>query len=141
MSDLKKEMDAWEKEHVGVYTPKIKSDDLPSEYRIPNPHNIPVKNQGDTSSCTSHAFALMWEYHLSNHFNERVEIDAKDLWEKQLAYGTAHIEKGDTFTGVVFIADTYGVKFETKSGIKGFFYPSKGIEIIHHPSQGEQDIT
>ena len=134
MSDLKKEMDAWAKNNVGVYTPKIKPEDLPREFRIPNLHNIPVKAQGDTASCTSHAFASMWEYSLSNHFNEQVAIDAKDLWEKQLAHGTA-THQGDTFIGVAFIADKYGLKFETKSGIQGIFYPSKGIEITHNPSQ------
>ncbi len=137
MSDLKKEMDAWAKENVGVYTPKIKPEDLPKEFRIPNPHNIPVKDQRNTPSCTSHAFASMFEYYLSNHFNEQVVIDADDLWEKQLAHGTA-THQGDTFIGVAFIADKYGMKFETKSGIKGIFCPGKGIkgiEITHSPSQ------
>jgi hypothetical protein len=134
MADIKEEMAAWMKEHVGINTPQIKPGDLPEKFIIPNPHNIQVKDQGNTPSCTSHAFATMWEYQLCNHFNESVVIDAQDLWDKQLAHGTA-TSQGDTFVGVAFIADKYGMKFETKSGIQGIFRPSKGIEITHIPSQ------
>jgi len=134
MSDLKKEMDAWARENIGVYTPKIKPEDIPKTFILPNPHNIPVKNQGNSPSCTSHGLASMFERQLSNHFNELVTIDAKDLWEKQLKYGTA-TDQGDTVIGAFFVADKYGMKFETKSGIKGILRPSKGIEIAYDPKR------
>ena len=138
MSDLEKEMKAWMKENIQEYVPKIKPEDLPSKFILPNPRNIPIKNQGNTSGCPSHGLASTWEYTLSNHFNELVIVDAKDLWEKLLKYGTA-TKDGDTFIGAAFVADKYGMKFETKSGIQGIFRPSKGIEITYDPADGKNE--
>ncbi|MDO8668866.1 MAG: hypothetical protein Q7K65_01055 [Candidatus Buchananbacteria bacterium] len=97
------------------YIPKHQS------YIIPNPYNIPVHDQGNKNSCTSHGFALMLEYQLSNKFKERTLIDVNDLWKKQKKYGTA-TENGDYIEGPFIIAEKYGVKFKTDSGKKGIFF-------------------
>lgn len=57
-------------------------------------------------------------------------IDVDDLWEEQLKYGTAVEGKGDTMEDVFKIADEYCMKFQTASGKKGVFKPSKGIEFL-----------
>ena len=88
-----------------------------------NPYNIPVHNQGNKNSCTSHSFALMMEYKLSDYFKERTLIDVDDLWEKQLKYGTA-TEQGDLPEGVFFIATKYGARFKTDSGKTGTMFLS-----------------
>jgi len=54
-------------------------DKLPESYITPNPYNIPVHDQGNKNNCTSHAFALMLEYKLSEKFKERVIVDVDDL--------------------------------------------------------------
>lgn len=96
--------------------------ELPKEYTVPNPYNIPVHNQGSKKNCTSHAFALMMEYHLSDHFRERTLVDVDDLWEKQKMYGTATEEEGDCSDGPFMIATKYGVRFKTDSGKTGCFF-------------------
>lgn len=98
-----------------IYIPKHQ------KYRIPNPYNIPVHNQGDKNNCTSHAFALGLEYQLSNRFEERTLINVDDLWRKQKRFGTA-TEKGDFQDGPFIIAEKYGVKFKSDSGKKGIFF-------------------
>ena len=70
---------------------------------VPNPYNIPVHNQRDKNNCTSHAFALMLEYKLSEKFKERVIVDVDDLWEKQKKFGTA-TEEGDFLEDPFIIA-------------------------------------
>jgi hypothetical protein len=136
MSHLKKEIIAWAKKRIRVHShntkPKHLPEDLPEEYTIPNSRHILVKDQSDVPSCTSHAISSALEFLLSNQFNEQVVIDAKDLWDKQLQYGAA-TDHGDTIIGALFIADKYGVKFETKSGVKGVFFPSKGVEVFPDP--------
>lgn len=102
---------------------------FPKEFRIPNPYDIPIHDQKGKNNCTSHAFATMFEYRLSELFKEQVLIDVDDLWEKQLKYGTA-TEAGDTMEGVIYIANKYGMLFKTKSGRKGIFKPNKGIEFL-----------
>jgi hypothetical protein len=71
----------------------------------------------------------MFEYKLSNVLKEQVLIDVDDLWEKQKKFGTA-TEKGDTIEDAMKIADEYGMLFKTKSGVKGIFRPTKGIEFL-----------
>ena len=99
---------------------------LPKKMIIPNPYNIPIHNQGNENNCTSHAFATMIEYKLSKILKERVLIEVDDLWTKQKGYGTA-IDRGDTMEGVMFIADKYGMKFQTESGRKGIYRPRCNI--------------
>jgi hypothetical protein len=95
---------------------------------IPNPYNIPVHNQANKNNCTSHAFAAVLEYELSNLFKERVIVDVDDLWEKQKKFGTA-TEEGDFTEGSFIIATKYGVKFCTEGGRKGTFFLGGKIEL------------
>ena len=95
---------------------------LPKSYKISNPHNIPIHNQGNKKNCTSHAFASVIEYQLSEQFKERVIVDVDDLWEKQKKFGTAIEERGDSFEGLFMVVEKYGVKFSTISGKKGIFF-------------------
>ncbi|XOB46391.1 MAG: hypothetical protein ACKKMV_02995 [Candidatus Nealsonbacteria bacterium] len=101
---------------------------LPESYIIPNPYNIPVHNQGDKNNCTSHAFASMMEYHLSDKLKERAIIDIDDLWEKQKKFGTATEEDGDFLEGPIIIATKYGVRFSAESGRRGTFFLSGKTE-------------
>lgn len=101
-------------------------------YIIPNPYNIPVHNQGNKNNCTSHAFALMIEYRLSNKFEELTLVDINDLWEKQKKYGTASEEYGDTLEGPLIIAEKYGIKFETSSGKRGIYFLDGRINLIEN---------
>lgn len=96
---------------------------LPDDYEVENPYKIPVHDQGDKNNCTSHTFALMMEYHLSEYFKERTLIDVDDLWEKQKRLGTA-TDRGDFLEGPFFIATKYGVKFKTDSGKTGRLFLS-----------------
>lgn len=91
-------------------------------YIVPNLYNIPVHNQGNKNNCTSHAFAVMIEYKLSDKLKDRVIVDVDDLWEKQKKLGTASEEKGDLIEGPFIIATKYGVRFSTKRGRKGTFF-------------------
>ena len=102
---------------------------LPKRVFIDNPYNIPIHDQKDKNNCSSHAFAAMYEYHLSAYFKERTLVDVDDLWDKQLKYGTA-TEHGDTLEDVMKVADEYGVLFTTDSGKTGLFKPTKGIEML-----------
>lgn len=96
---------------------------LPEKCIIPNPYNIPVHDQGKKKNCTSHAFASLIEFHLSNMFKERTLVDVDDLWNKQLKFGTATEEIGDISTeGPFIIAKKYGVKFKTDSGKRGIYF-------------------
>ena len=97
---------------------------FPDSYEIPNPYNIPIHDQKDKMNCTSHAFASMMEYNLSDHFKERTLIDVDDLWEKQKKYGTATENGGDVLEGPCKIAIKYGVKFRTDSGKTGTVFLS-----------------
>jgi hypothetical protein len=106
------------------------ANEFPEEFTIFNTYNIPIHDQGNKNNCTSHAFATVWEYKLSEYFKEQVLIDVDDLWEKQLKYGTA-TEEGDSFQDVFKIAIEYGMLFKTSSGKKGIFKPNKGIEFIN----------
>ena len=90
-------------------------------YKVPNPYNLPVHDQGDKNSCTSHAFAAIAERHLSDYFKERTLIDVDDLWEKQKKFGTA-TEKGDFLDGPVVIMTKYGARFKTDSGRTGTIF-------------------
>lgn len=102
---------------------------LPESYIVPNPYNIPVHNQGDKNNCTSHAFASVAEYYLSDKLKERVLIDVDDLWEKQKKFGTA-TERGDFLDGPIIIARKYGAKFNAeKSGRRGTFFLSDKSEM------------
>lgn len=92
--------------------------DLEKGYMLDDRYDLPIRDQGDKNNCTSHAFAYMIEWHLSNHFEERAINDVNDLWEKQLKYGTA-TEEGDLSEGPFIIATNQGVKFRTDSGISG----------------------
>lgn len=128
MSELEKNIQEWEDEHFKKFEPS----DIPAgpiRSKNWNTYDLPPHDQGDKNSCTAHAVAMMFEMHLSNDFREPVSIDGDDLWEKQLKFGTA-TEDGDDFVGVLYIADKYGMKFETKSGIKGILKPSSGVEIL-----------
>jgi len=100
---------------------------LPESYIVPNPYNLPVHNQGNKNNCTSHAFASMTEYHLSDKLKERTLIDVDDLWEKQKKFGTA-TEEGDFLDGPIVIATKYGVRFNTESGRRGTFFLSGKTE-------------
>ncbi len=95
--------------------------DFSNSYIIPNPYNLPARDQGNLNNCTSHAFAYMVEHHLSDHFKERTLVDINDLWEKQLKYGTA-TEDGDLLDGPFIIASKYGVRFKTDSGKSGTMF-------------------
>jgi len=95
---------------------------VPESYIVPNPHNLPVHNQGNKNNCTSHAFASMMEYHLSDKLKERTLIDVDDLWEKQKKFGTATEERGDFLEGPFIIATKYGIRFSTESGRRGTFF-------------------
>lgn len=103
-------------------------DKLPKKFIVPNPYDIPIHDQKGKNNCTSHAFATMYEFKLSELFKEQVLID--DLWEKQLKYGVATEVNGDNTEGVIEIANKHGMLFRTKSGRKGIFRPDKGIEIF-----------
>ena len=105
-------------------------DKFPEKFIIPNPYDIPIHDQKGKNNCTSHALATMWEYKLSAQFKEQVLIDVDDLWEKQLKYGTATEENGDTIEGAMKITNEYGMLFKTKSGKKGIFWPDKGIKLL-----------
>jgi len=102
---------------------------LPDEYLVPNPYEVPMHVQKDKNNCTSHAIAQIFEYKLSAYFKEKVLIDVDDLWEKQKKYGTV-TEEGDSWQDAWNIADEYGMLFNTESGKKGLFRPTKGIEMI-----------
>ena len=104
-------------------------EDLPDSYTIPNPHNIPVHDQGNKMNCTSHAYASLVEYKLSDYFKERTLVDVDDLWEKQKKFGTASEESGDRLDGPFTIGEEYGIRFKTDSGRKGIYYPGKGIKL------------
>ena len=97
-------------------------------FRVPNPYNLPVHNQGNKNNCTSHAFASVAEDYLSNKLKERVLIDVDDLWEKQKKFGTATEERGDFLDGPIIIARKYGVRFSTKKGRHGTFFLSDKTE-------------
>jgi hypothetical protein len=88
---------------------------------VPNPYNLPIHDQKGKNNCTSHSFAAMMEYHLSDHFKEKTLIDVDDLWEKQLKYGTA-TEEGDVMDGAFRIATEYGARFTTDSGKTGIMF-------------------
>lgn len=105
------------------------TDKFPKEFTIPNTYNIPIHDQKGKNNCTSHAFATMHEYKLSEWLKEQVLIDVDDLWEKQIKYGTA-TEAGDTLEGVIKVANEYGMLFTTISGRKGIYKPNKGIEFF-----------
>jgi len=102
---------------------------LPKRVFLDNPYNIPIHDRKDKNNCSSHAFAVMFEFQLSDYFKERKLIDVDDLWEKQLKYGSA-TELGDTMEDVMKITDEYGVLFTTDSGKRGLFKPIKGIEML-----------
>jgi hypothetical protein len=104
---------------------------LPDKYIIPNPYDIPIHDQGNKNNCTSHAVAAGFEYKLSDLLKERALIDVDDLWDKQLKYGTATEEEGDTVEDALKIAFEYGMLFTTESGKKGIFKPNKGITMIN----------
>lgn len=95
--------------------------DLPDEFILPNPYNLPVHEQGSENNCTSHAAAGMLEYHLSAILQERSIINVEDLWHKQKTLGTA-TNDGDYLDGPLKIATKYGVKFTTESGRKGVYF-------------------
>lgn len=99
-------------------------DEFSKNYRVRNPYNIPVHDQGNKNSCTAHAFALMMEYQLSEHFKERTLVDVDDLWEKQKKFGTASEERGDLPDGPYKIATKYGFRFRTDSGKTGTVFLS-----------------
>ena len=101
---------------------------IPESYKVLNPYNIPVHDQKGKNSCTSHAFALMMEYKLSEMFNERTLIDVDDLWEKQKKFGTAREEDGDFMEGPFIIAEKYGVKFSTDDVKTGIYFLGGKIE-------------
>ncbi|MGB8215949.1 MAG: hypothetical protein WCE94_01500 [Candidatus Methanoperedens sp.] len=111
---------------------------IPERYIIPNPYNIPVHDQGNKNNCTSHAFASMIESKLSKKFKERTLVDVDDLWNKQIKFGTATEEGGDSIKGPFIIAEKYGVKFKTDSGKRGIFFLngriiwSKNIRYLLH---------
>lgn len=94
---------------------------LPDEYMVPNPYNLPIHDQRSKKNCTSHAFAAMVEYHLSDYFKEQTLIDVDDLWEKQKKYGTA-TDEGDLMDGPYAIATKYGARFKTGSGKTGTMF-------------------
>lgn len=100
---------------------------IPDSFEIPNPYNLPIHNQGNKNNCTSHAFASMIEYHLSDKLKERTLVDVDDLWEKQKKLGTA-TEEGDFLDGPIVIATNYGVRFKTDSGREGTFFLSGKTE-------------
>lgn len=99
-------------------------DSLPKEFRIHNPYNVPVHDQGDKNSCTAHVFAVMLEYQLSPFFKELTLIDVDDLWEKQKRFGTASEERGDLPDGPYRMAVKCGVRFITKSRKTGTIFAS-----------------
>lgn len=101
---------------------------LPESYEVPNSYNLPVHNQGNKNNCTSHAFASMLEYHLSDKLKERTLVDVDDLWEKQKKFGTATEEGGDFLDGPIIIATKYGVRFITESGKRGIVFIGKKVE-------------
>jgi hypothetical protein len=109
---------------------------LPKKAFVPNPHNIPVHNQGRKNNCTAHSNATLIEYTLSGIFKERVIVDVDDLWLKQKKFGTATEQGGDTLTDSVIVAARYGIKFETDSGKKGIFYPGLSTKSISIKSRG-----
>jgi hypothetical protein len=104
---------------------------IPKSKPIYNPYNIPVHDQKNKKNCTSHAFALIMEYQLSEKFKERCLVDVDDLWEKQKKFGTATEENGDLLRGPIIIAMNYGVNFTTDSGKRGIFFLGKEINIIN----------
>ncbi len=96
-------------------------EEIPDNFEIPNPYNIPMKIQGDENNCTSLTFADMYDYVLSDYFKERTLIDIEDLWNKQKELGTA-TEEGDIAEGPFNIAIQYGVTFTTDSGKTGTLF-------------------
>ncbi len=98
-----------------------------TKFTLRNPYNIPVHNQGNKNNCTSHSFAAMMEYQLSDKFKERTLVDVDDLWEKQKKFGTAVEELGDTLEGPWIIAEKYGIKFTTESGKQGVYFLGEGV--------------
>lgn len=112
---------------VGAALPDIlnsPSEKLPESYTMPNPYNIPVHDQGNKKNCTSHAFALMMEYKLSDYFKERTLVDVGDLWGKQKKFGIATEDNGDIMEGPFMIAVKHGIKFKTDSGKSGTVFLS-----------------
>ena len=103
------------------------SDVLPEKCGVSNPYNVPVHDQEEKCNCTSHAFSFALELCLSDFFHELALIDVDDLWENQLNYGTAN-ESGDFTSGCIDIIESYGVKFSTKSGLIGRYYPDGYVE-------------
>lgn len=97
---------------------------LPNVYKLPNPYNIPVHDQGGKNNCTSHSIASAIEYQLSAKLEERVLVDVDDLWEKQKRFGSATEETGDFIENALRVASMHGIKFTTTSGKKGTIYPS-----------------
>ena len=100
---------------------------FPDEYTVPDPYGLfDASNhiQKGENNCTSHTFALMMEFQLSNLFKQRILIDVDDLWEKQKKFGTATRE-GDYIDGPWEIAISHGLKFKTQRGIIGFLYLSR----------------
>jgi hypothetical protein len=117
---------------------------MPDEYIVPNPYNIPVHNQGNKKNCTSHAFAAMLEYRLSEKLKERTLVDVDDLWKKQKKYGTATEKSGDFIGGPFMIATKYGIRFKTDSGKMGTLFLSgkkrkEGILTIYEGYKIELD--
>jgi hypothetical protein len=98
-------------------------DQLPKEFHVPNPYNIPYRVQGKENNCTSISFAHLFEYQLSDYFRERTIMDVDDLWEKQKKFGTA-TEEGDFMEGPFLIATKYGARFRTDSDDSGTIYLS-----------------
>ena len=115
---------------IRFFRGKSSAKQLPEKLFIDNPFNIPIHDQKDKNNCTSYAFSTTLEHYLSDYFRERTLIDVDDLWEKQLKYGTATEEGGDTIEGVMKIADEYGVLFRTDSGKKGLYRSTKGFEML-----------
>lgn len=103
---------------------------IPNSYIIPNPYNISIHNQGNKNNCTSHAFASMMEYYLSNKLKEKVAVDVNDLWEKQKKFGTATEESGDSLEGPFIISAKYGVKFSTENGKRGTCFTDINTEKV-----------
>ena len=69
---------------------------------------------------------MLFRSQLSDIFQERILIDVDDLWDKQLRYGTAIEEIGDSFDGPFNMAAKYGIRFTRDSGKTGTLFLSEG---------------
>ena len=90
---------------------------LPDEYTVPDPYGLlDTSNhiQRGENNCTSHSFALMMEFQLSNLFKQRILIDVDDLWGKQKKFGTATREV-DYIHRPWEIYIRHGLKYKTKT--------------------------